>query len=266
MLTVSSWVLTALFFFLPRGPSHFSLTVFSLGQNELLHIEFEGRKNWLINTGRGAPSDQARWTVGPFLRRKGTGHLEGVLLTDFSKRHTGGLSSLSENFSIGALFFPFSKKASAEKLFMGQSRRNQRINTRTLQAGEVIRAGEKSGFQVLDVIDGFAFILIYQGDEKILFLPTWKADVLARALPELNKLSSVDMLLLPAQGSPDPAQWSEILSLTLPRWVVLTESRADSGPLIASLQKEEIPFFCLSETGALQFEVGPEKWQISAFG
>jgi hypothetical protein len=47
--------------------------------------------------------------------------------------------------------------------------------------------------------------------------------------------------------------------------VVLTDPRETSGPLIASLQKEEIPFFCLSETGALQFEIGPEKWQISAF-
>lgn len=266
--SVSLWLLAAGSFFLPTSPETFVLHVFSAGQNELLHIEFPGKRHWLVNTGRSAPTDQARWILAPFLRREGVKHLEGILLTDFSKRHTGGLRTLFSNFSVGTLLFPESVKGGGKiksELTMalwGQKGKNRLA----LQPDDRLPVSPEAQIQVLDIVEGYAFLLIHVKERRILFLPTWKPDILKPVLPKIRALSFVDILILPAQGEPLSAQWNEVLSSLLPAWVVLAKPQSGSRPVVETLKREEIPLLFLSETGALRFALQGKEWLVSAYG
>jgi len=256
-LSISLWLLTAAAFFIPSGNRDFILTVFSVGQNELVDVEFPGEKHWLINTGRGMPSDQARWTLGPFLQRNGVRHIEGIILTDRSRRHTGGFPSLVGNFSIGSLLFPSGIEPWPDK--------KRRVPMIPVSAGDRVSVGGRAGFRVLDVTEGRVLLALdYQG-YRFLMVPSWKSSGGQRILPGLEAISPIDMLILPAFGGPSDSRWEEALSLLLPSTVVFSKNNPRIGPLLKLLEQEEIPFFFLSETGALRFEVKQGQCHLSPY-
>lgn len=256
-LSVSLWLLTAAAFFIPSDNRNFILTVFSVGQNELVDIEFPGEKHWLINTGRGVPSDQARWTLGPFLQRNGVRHIEGIILTDRSRRHTGGFPSLVGNFSIGSLLFPLGMEPWPDK--------KHRVPMIPVSAGDQVSVGDRAGFRVLDVTEGRVLLALdYQG-YRFLMVPSWKPSGWQRILSQLEAVSPIDMLILPAFGGPSDSRWEETLSQLLPSAVVFSKNNPRIGPLLKLLEQEEIPFFFLSETGALRFEVKQGQCHLSPY-
>lgn len=263
--SISLWLAACTLFFLPGPGQNFVLTVLALGQNEVLHVEFPGRNHWLVNTGRGAPSNQARWTLSPLLRRYGVRHLQGVLLTDFSRRHTGGLATLFGNFSVGSVLFPSAAVFPPDlDSTLSSSRKRHKLLVPFLEGDQIPIEG-RSGFRVLDVTKGQATLLIDYRGGKFLLLPSWSRETLEHLLPRLKDLSSVDVLILPGSGRPADSQWKEILSLLLPGWVIFPKHNPALEPLLDSLKEEEIPFYFLSETGALRFEIGEGKWRISPF-
>lgn len=253
-LSLSLWLAAALLFFLPSEKSRFALTVFASGQNEILHVEFPEGGHWLVNTGRAAPSNQARWILNPFLRRSGVSRLAGIFLTDFSKRHSGGLETLLGNFSVTSLFYPADLEIPPGFKFQLQSRRMRRVTKVPLREVARVSVEKEGGFQILSVKGNHVFLTVYYRDQKFLLLPTWKSGEIRQALPQLKRLSSVEVLILPASGRPEESLWQEILSSLLPQQVVLTQKKPAWEPLIQSLLREEIPVLFLSETGALRFE------------
>lgn len=265
-LSISCWLLTAASFFLPQTKGSFALTAFSVGQNEILHVEFPGRRHWLINSGRKVPSDQARWTVAPFLRREGVKHLQGICLTDLSLRHAGGVDTLFSNFSVGALLVPGPVKAAKAPWSGSGSKSHRDRNLIFLHSGDHFSVSPTGGVQILSVEEGYAFLLVHFQGYRFLLLPTWKPEILKRALPKLKALPSVDVLILPAQGRPVGSEGQEIISSLLPAWVVLTKPQPWLGPWVEALEKEEIPVFYLSETGALRFSIQEKAWRVSSHG
>lgn len=261
-LTLSLWLAASTLLLLPRSQNHFSLTVLAAGPNELIHVGFLGGRHWLVNAGRLAPSNQARWIVGPFLRHRGVNRLEGILLTDFSRRHSGGLVTLLGNFSTQFLLFPGASPIPSEvNLALRKGARRA-----SLLRDDKVSVGEKEGFLVLDVVEGRIFLLIYHEKKKFLLLPAWRPEILRRVLPRLRGLSCVDVLILPAAGRPpDENLWRQILSLLIPQWVVLAKRTPEVEAVIRSLETEEIPFFFLSETGALRFDIENGNWHIASF-
>lgn len=92
-------------FFWPGGSAKFQMTILSSGKNQIAHIRFSGMNHWLMNTGRGYPSDQGEWLVVPHLRQCGINDLEGILISDFSRNNTGGLQSILRDFPIDYLLY-----------------------------------------------------------------------------------------------------------------------------------------------------------------
>lgn len=264
-IALSLWLMAGILFFIPPRNQSFALTVLAAGRNELLHIELPGGRHWLVNTGRGVPSNQARWILSPFLRRKGINHLEGILLTDFSRRHSGGLATLLANFSVGSLLFPSPSKIPPELSSYLTSRRLRQVTPLPLFPGDHVPLQEQAGFHVLKGNDESIALLIHYQQQKFLLLPSWKRDLLKQVLPSLHKLSFVDVLILPASGEPPDDLWKEILSQLLPHGVVFYKREPVTEPLLESLKREEIPFHFLSETGALRFEIQNEQLHTSPF-
>lgn len=257
----SLWLLAAAFFFIPPREERFLFTVLAAGQNEVFHAEFPGRRHWLVNAGRTAPSNQAKWILTPFLRKKGAKHLQGIIFTDSSSRHTGGLGTLMENFSVRSILFP----ALTPSPWRG-SKRVKHFLEQPLFRGDKVPFDKEGGFEVLEVIEGKIFLMIdYQG-KKFLFIPTWKSEVLRKALPRLKELSFVDVLIFPASPPSLPVSLGrEILSEVLPHWVVFPGKPVREADFLETLKKEEIPFFFLSETGALCFEVRGGELSMTPF-
>ena len=83
----------------PQKFPEFELTLFSVGQNEAAVLRIE-KSTWLINAGREFPSDQADWTINPYLRSQGIQRLQGVLLMDEKRKHVGGLETIARDFEI----------------------------------------------------------------------------------------------------------------------------------------------------------------------
>jgi competence protein ComEC len=97
------WFFVSSAFFWKTTPEPFEITLLASGKNQLAHARFSNGVEWLLNAGRSFPSDQGEWLIGPYLRSRGTQRLEGILLPDFSKKHTGGLVSTLQGFP--AIFF-----------------------------------------------------------------------------------------------------------------------------------------------------------------
>ncbi len=253
--SVSCWILVTALFFLPAKGEKFVLTLFSAGQNELLHVEFPHRHHWMVNAGRGAPSDQARWILSPFLRQSGVKQLKGILLTDSARRHTGGLPTLLDNFSVRSLLFPLGGKFDLR----------QRVERIPLRRGDYVRIEGEGGFQILDVVEEKVFLLIDAGERKFLFLPTWKGEVLQRALPRLKNVPSVDVILFPAWGEPSVTMVRELASALSPQWAVFSKRKPALELLLTSLKETGTSPLFLSETGALRFEAQGKELRVMPY-
>ncbi len=254
-LSLSLWLLATALFFLPARDQKFSLTIFDSGQNELLHIRFPGGKHWLVNAGRERSSNQARWILSPYLRKSGVKELQGILLTDDSPRHTGGLATLLRNFSSGFLVVPSRVKSPFNP------RRPKRIS---LISGDRLELENGSGFSAPAVIDDFLFLLVHHEEKKFLLVPTWQRKILERALPRLKAVSPVDLLILPACRSQTGLE-REILSALSPREVVVTHLGRSSGSVAETFKEAGIPFTVVSQTGALRYEIGKGKLERVGF-
>jgi len=202
--------------------------------------------------------------LSPLLRRSGVNRLEGIFLTDFSSRHAGGLPTLMSNFSVRSLLFPGASKATHGLDASVNPRGRKRTTRLAVYPGDEVALEGRAAFQVLDVVDGRVFLLIHYEGLKFLLLPTWKPDALKRMLGRPG-LGEVDVLILPAYGEPPDWLWREVVSRLFPAHVVFPRRNAGFGTLAKLLEQEEIPFFFLSETGALRFEVQDQRLLISAF-
>lgn len=261
--SASLWLLTAALFFLPQQRSDFELTVFSAGRNELMHVQFPEKNHWLINSGRRTLSNQARWLISPFLRHMGVNRIGGILLTDFSPRHSEGLQTLLQNFPTASVMFPSAAKPPIDwnQRLRGM---NRRINSLSLHAGDKIsvQGGE---VRILDVIEGHLFPLIECRGYRFFVLPTAKEKILQQVLPQLNDIGPVDVVILPALGNNSPESLKEILLALSPHWVVFDRKPPPDSTIPTELQKEEISFSYLTETGALQFQIRQGKFLILPF-
>ncbi len=169
------WVICFASFFIPETPKSFSLTVFSAGKNEMMHLDLGEGGHWLLNTGRSFPSNQAEWILTPYFRAKSAKHFKGLILTDMMKKHLGGLETLKRNFKWEYLMVP--KDASYE-IFPEAYR---------MREGDCVRY-LKSSICTERIIRGQMILTIRYDDIKILFLPDlneWVMQwILSKTLPE----------------------------------------------------------------------------------
>lgn len=89
-----------------RPKSELRLTALAVGQGDSLVVEFPTHQVMVIDAGpaSGDGFDAGHSTVAPYLRRRGVSRIDWLVMTHAHPDHSGGLSSLLREFSVGELW------------------------------------------------------------------------------------------------------------------------------------------------------------------
>jgi len=173
------------------------LTALSSGKNELFALSYDGKSHWLINTGRGLPSGQAKWVLEPYLKARGINQVKAVILTDDYRKHTGGLQLLTDNFSLQSLYYPKHSRKFLEDARLRSALKH--VNTQGVTSGDRVNNGGLEHFRVLDVTRRGLMLVIRYKEAKILFLPALNDEVLRTLEKYRSEIIDIDLLLLASQ-------------------------------------------------------------------
>ena len=94
------WITAAVLVLTFRRPPAFEMDVLYVGQGDGIYITCEGR-HYLIDGGSSSKNELAKYTLLPFLHSRGTGYLDGVILTHEDIDHCSGLLELLESAAAG---------------------------------------------------------------------------------------------------------------------------------------------------------------------
>ncbi len=258
----AGWIVSTVLFFWPLKTEGFRLTLFSAGRNEMAVLNFQGLR-WLINTGRGEPSQQAEWIVTPYLRAQGIREISGVLLSDTACKHTGGLAALARQFHWRYLLFP--NTASDEKgtgtngnLYLSPFQKSE-IEKHAMNSGGRVSMKGGGEIQVRDVVDGEMIFLVTGKGRRFLFLPAVNKKVMRSIDSQISELKAPDFLILPGFPSKGEAWAREIIRRLQPLRV--------SAPFLpetlqAFLDENNIPNFSLEKEGSLTVSFEMEEFKF----
>jgi competence protein ComEC len=242
---VLGWLGLSVSFFTGSGGAGFELTLLSSGRNQIAHARFDNGAHWLLNTGRNFPSDQGEWLVAPYLRCRGVQGLEGILLADLSRKHTGGLASVLRDFPVRHLLYP-----SALPNGPGDFSKNLRKlgrKAKIFRAGDEVSIGEERLRIIAQSQKGAAFLL-ESGPWRVLIVSRWDAELFDQLL--LRNEAGIQAVFLPETGPGIPGVFEAWLDRARP---LLAVSPDLSPELLAYLASRSIPLIGLKEAGALSF-------------
>lgn len=255
---ICGWLGLSILFLVRSRGKEFELTMLSSGRNQIAHACFSNGAQWLLNAGRNFPSDQGEWLVAPYLRHRGVQQLEGILLTDLSKKHTGGLVSVSRDFPVRYLLYP-SRSSSVPAEFYNHLRKLGRKVKSFRQGDEVWMDAEK--MRVIAQSQKGAVLLISSGPWRILFISRWDAGLFAE-LSRSEEAAEIHAVLLPASGEGAPDEFYEWLERARPLLAVLPDLQPD---LVAHLASRHIPYLDLKHAGALTFKQNGTRLDLASF-
>ena len=252
------WFALTVSFFWHADLGNFQLTVLSSGRNQIAHVQFSNRAQWLINAGRSFPSDQGEWLVAPFLRWQGIRKLEGVLVTDLSKKHTGGLQAVFRSFPAHYLLYSMSCGIIPDhflNLLSSFQRRAKNICT-----GDRI-VMERESMEVLGESRLGMAVLITSGPWKILMISKGDPD-LFKGLLEGKDPGEVHAVILLPGGRGLPSAFQAWMRKRQPLLLVLPDENSE---LEAYCVASRIPCLDLKHTGALTFRKKGAGLEIESF-
>ena len=252
------WFALTISFFWHTDPGIFQLTVLSSGRNQIAHVRFSNQAHWLINAGRSFPSDQGEWLVAPFLRWQGIRKLEGILVTDLSKKHTGGLPAVLRNFPIRYFLYPGSGGTFRGDFLKGL--RPFRRSAKNVRAGDKIVMGHEFAEVIAESRSGMA-VRVSSGPWRVLTIskmdPVLFNFLLMRKDPE-----DVHAVILLPGGKGVPPGFYEWMRSRRPLLLVLPDADRALEAYGASLG---ISCLDLKHTGALTFRKNGEQLDIDSF-
>ena len=259
-------LLLCLFVFLrPAKAESFELVMFAAGKNELLYTQFPSQNAWLLNTGRGAPSNQARWILLPFLRSRGVKQLSGIVTLSAAHKHTGGLQVLRRSLQTDYWMYPRSASKKLEKKLQRQFK-DKALRKEPVQAGEEWEVGAEGAFSVLAEINGRLLLGIRYQEDVFLILPQLDASILEALAKEAAWFQGkeIQALILPAfRTPPSQREVKELIELTQPAWIL--------APTPDALTQEigvqaGVSFFDTGTYGALTLKVNEAgEWFLETF-
>jgi hypothetical protein len=230
------------------------LTLLAAGKNEVAHLQFHPRVHWLMNAGRGFPSDQGEWLVSPYLRRQGINHLAGILLTDFYSKHTGGLPNLLRNFSLDYFVYPSSVKKA--RFIPSKAIADKRVNHVSVQSGEKIRIRNGEEIAILGMVKDQMIVGASYKEQNFLFLPALNPEILEVLKRCRDFLMQVHGMILPSFSPQQFVHSRELLEglfeLVDPDFVIAPNSEVSVEEI---LKDRDIPLFDLARHGAVTIAI-----------
>ncbi len=246
------------FFIAPRGRG-FELTLLASGRNQIVHARFSNGAHWLFNAGRNFPSDQGEWLIAPFLRNRGIQRLEGLLLTDLSRKHAGGLASILRDFPVRYLLYPAASSYGPEEFYKNLLKFGRKA--KTFQPGDEVRMGGEKIRMIAQSQKGAAF-LIESGPWRILLISRWDAEIFAQLLLSHEDAAEIHAVFLPESGPGIPGEFQNWLERARPLLVVLPDLQKELVPYLASCH---VPYLDLKHTGALDFRRNGPRLELASF-
>ncbi|MSR77736.1 MAG: DUF4131 domain-containing protein [Candidatus Omnitrophica bacterium] len=243
-LLCCAWmVVTGLFFWKQHSGEGVQWTFFSAGQNEMIALQVQ-KSSWVIHTGRDFPSSQSRWILEPYLRSRGIRTIQSVILSDFYRKHWGGLSSLSRNFEIKNVFYP---ETTERKWGERIDHIPASIMKRELTVGDSFDLGEDVSLRVLQNIHEKVVMDLTVRDQKLLLLPEMDDQGAEDLLQKLGDYP-LDMIYLFSRGNYSEQAFKRLLEKFHPRKVI-TPSGSENLERICR-RYDKVRWIDLSREGA----------------
>ena len=256
---ICCWTIVSISFFIGSGEKGFELTILASGSNQIVHARFSNGAHWLLNAGKNFPSDQGEWLIAPFLRNRGIQRLEGVLLTDLSKKHTGGLASVLRDFSIHHLLYPGTFSYLPDEFHKTLLKLNRKAKI-FQQGGEVLMGAEK--IRIITQSQKGTALLMESDPWRILVISRWNPELFKGLLRSHKDAVEVHAVFLPASRQGIPSEFQDWLDRVRPLLVVLPDLQQE---LVAYLVSRRVPYLDLKHTGALSFRKNGSRFELSSF-
>jgi len=251
------WAGLSVSFFTGSGEKGFELTLLASGKNQIAHVRFENGAHWLCNVGRVFPSDQGEWLIAPYLRFCGVQWLEGILLTDLSKKNAGGLPSVLRDFPARYLLYPGAATYWTEN-FHRDLRHGSRYARSFRQGDEVLMGDER--IQVVAVSPKGTALLFLSGSWRLLVISAWDAEIFSQLL--CRDEAQIHAVFFPGYSQTVPETFAPWFEKVRPLLVVMPEVQPGLGEHLAS---GNIPYLELKDAGALSFSRKGSRMEILSF-
>ncbi len=216
------WGVSLLGMLWPSKASGVECVIFSAGQNEIFYLRSPSGRHYLVNSGRNFPSDQSRWILHPFLKARSVKKIETVFLTDFSRKHTGGLDGLSANFKIQKTAYPrgaFSKFVYVKKPYSWIA----------MPKGLDLELEKNFRIKWLGVFQNQGVLQMDSENLRILYLPILSSEIIRMLKAIQTKESIFTVLVLGSKAEWTADNENEILSQTPVELIAVTRNPAGGG-------------------------------------
>ncbi|MFA5168010.1 MAG: ComEC/Rec2 family competence protein [Candidatus Omnitrophota bacterium] len=256
---ICCWIIFSVSFFVGSGGKGFKLTMLASGRNQIVYARFSNEAHWLLNAGRNFPSNQGEWLIAPFLRNQGIQRLEGILLTDLSKKHTGGLVAVLRDFPVRHFLYPAAFTCGSGEFYKNLLKLGRKA--KTFQQGDEVLMGTEKIRMIVQSQKGTVF-LIESRPWRILLISRWDPVLFRELLRDHEDAVEIHAVFLPASGQGIPGEFQDWLDRTRPLLAVLPDLQQE---LAAHLASRRIPCLDLKHTGALDFKKNGPRLELTSF-
>ena len=253
------WISLSTAFFFGSGGKRFEVTLLASGRNQIVHAHFSNEAHWLLNAGRNFPSDQGEWLIAPYLRNRGIQRLEGMLFTDLSKKHTGGLVAVLRDFPVRYLLYPVASLCGPDEFYKNIRKLGRRA--KTFQQGDEVSMGEEKIRMIAQSKKGAAF-LMESGPWRILLISRWEPELFKELLRCPGEMTEIHSVFLPESGQGIPGEFQDWLDRVRPLLVVLPDLQQELIPYLVS---RHVSYLDLKHTGALSFRRNGSRLELTSF-
>jgi competence protein ComEC len=252
------WLGFSVSFLIGKSSGNFEFTLLASGRNQLTHARFMNGSQWIVNAGKSFPSDQGEWLIAPYLRSRGVQHLEGILLTDLSGKHTRGLASVLRDFPARQVLYPSSSLDIPVEFWEILRRLGHKV--KSFRQGDVLSmASEK--IRVVAQSQKGAALLVASGPWRILLVPRWD-DAIFSGLLRQGEGAEIHAVCLPPLEPRIPDDFYAWIDRARPLLVVMPDLLPDVAVRLAS---RGISCLDPKSTGAIRFTRNVSRLEIASF-
>jgi competence protein ComEC len=256
---IGCWISFFAAFFIATEKKQFELTMLASGRSQIVCTRFANEIYWLFNAGSSFPSDQGEWLITPFLRNRGIQRLEGIMLSDLSKNHTGGLASVLRDFPIRYLLYPAVFANGPAELYKSLHKLGGKA--RTFQQGDEVLMGTEKIQMIAKSQKGTAF-LIESGPWRVLLISRWDPMIFKELLRGYEDAAEIHAVFLPVLRQGIPREFQDWLERVRPLLVVLPDLQQE---LVRYFTTHRVPCLALRHTGALCFRRNGSRLELASF-
>lgn len=264
-----------LWFLVWRGPGRLIITFLDVGQGDAIVVQSPDGHVLLVDTGPAGDTDDAgRRIVLPFLRSRGIGRVDAILLTHPHDDHIGGAESILERVGVGRLLVSSERfvEPAYQRLLKSAHRRG--VNVVTLRRGEGFILGSEVRGEVLNPAaeaplsanNGSLAIRLRYGTASVLLAGDAEAEAEADMVRSCDLRA--DVLKLSHHGS-RTSTTPAFLAAVWPQAAVVSVGRRNpfghpSPVVLTRLASASIPLFRTDRDGAVVVESDGRSLSIHA--